>query len=64
MLLDEFNLHFKKFIDYYSNDKKPITKEKLSIYYMGLQDLNIQQLNNAFVKIVQNRNYANLPQIS
>ena len=46
MTLQEFNIVFKKFVDYYGTDK--LTKEKQELYYLALKDLSKEDFLNGF----------------
>ena len=62
MELREFNKVFSGFIVYYGI--KGMTSEKISIYYLGLRDLSIEQLRVAFSKMIKNRIEREFPMIA
>lgn len=62
MTKEEFNISFKKFLDYFPVGD--MTKEKANIYCLALSDLTAKQLDNAFISMVRNRVYKNFPQVA
>lgn len=62
MTINEFNISFKKFLDYYPSSG--MTKELTNIYFLALSDLTTEQLDKAFMKIVRDRVYSNFPQVA
>lgn len=60
MTLKEFNVGFKPFMDFFSTDN--MTKEKINIYFAGLSDLTLEQLNVSFTRMIKNRVWKNFPQ--
>ena len=57
MTKEEFNISFKKFLDYFPTTE--MTKEKANIYCLALSNLTAEQLDNAFISMVRNRVYKN-----
>ena len=62
MTKEEFNISFKKFLDYFPVGD--MTKEKANIYCLALSNLPAEQLDNAFISMVRNRVYKNFPQVA
>lgn len=62
MTKEEFNISFKKFLDYFPVGD--MTKEKANIYCLALSNLTAEQLDNAFISMVRNRIYKNFPQVA
>ena len=62
MLFDEFKQAFVKYREYYPEPE--ISKEMMTIYFMGLKDLTVEQLNSAYVEIIKNREYRRMPLIA
>ena len=62
MTKEEFNISFKKFLDYFPVGD--MTKEKANIYCLALSNLTAEQLDNAFISMVRNRVYKNFPQVA
>ena len=62
MTLQEFNIVFKKFVDYYGTDK--LTKEKQELYYLALKDLSKEDFLNGFIRLLRDREYTNFPSIA
>lgn len=62
MTKEEFNISFKKFLDYFPVGD--MTKEKANIYCLALSNLTAKQLDNAFISMVRNRVYKNFPQVA
>lgn len=62
MTNQEFNAAFKPFLDYFTTTE--MTKEKINIYYLALNDLSKEQLGSAFISMVKNRVYKNFPQVA
>lgn len=62
MILQEFNIVFKKFVDYYGSDK--LTKEKQELYFLALKDLSKEDFLNGFVRLLRDREYTNFPSIA
>ena len=62
MELREFDEVFRGFIVYYGI--KEMTPEKISLYYLGLKDLSIEQLRVAFSKMIKNRIEREFPMIA
>ena len=62
MTLQEFNNVFKRFIDYYGFEK--LSKEKQEIYFLALKDLNKEEFQTGFIRIVKDREYTNFPSIA
>lgn len=62
MELREFNEVFRGFIVYYGI--KEMTPEKVSLYYLGLKDLSMVQLNTAFFKMIKTRTEKSFPLIA
>ena len=60
MTLQEFNRGFKPFLDFFPTDG--MTKEKINIYFAGLSDLTLEQLNLSFTRMIKNRIWKNFPQ--
>ena len=60
MTLQEFNRGFKPFLDFFPTDG--MTKEKINIYFAGLSDLTLEQLNLSFTRTIKNRVWKNFPQ--
>ena len=62
MNLQEFNIVFKKIVDYYGNSK--LTKEKQELYYLALKDLSKEEFLNGFIRMIRDREYTNFPSIA
>ena len=62
MNLQEFNIVFKKIVDYYGNSK--LTKEKQELYYLALRDLSKEEFLNGFIRMIRDREYTNFPSIA
>ena len=62
MTKEEFNISFKKFLDYFPVGD--MTKEKANIYCLALSNLTAKQLDDAFISMVRNRVYKNFPQVA
>lgn len=60
MTLQEFNKGFKPFLDFFPTDN--MTKEKINIYFAGLSDLSLEQINLSFTRMIKNRVWKNFPQ--
>lgn len=60
MTLQEFNKGFKPFLDFFPTDG--MTKEKINIYFAGLSDLSLEQINLSFTRMIKNRVWKNFPQ--
>ena len=60
MTLQEFNKGFKPFLDFFPTDG--MTREKINIYFAGLSDLTLEQLNLSFTRTIKNRVWKNFPQ--
>ena len=41
-----------------------MSKEMKSIYFLGLKDLTVEQLNSAYVEIIRTRNFQKMPKIA
>ena len=62
MTNQEFNISFKKFLDYFpTND---MTIEKTNIYCLALSSLTVEQLDKAFISMIRNRVYKSFPQVA
>lgn len=55
MTLNEFKEAFVKYREYYP--EPVMTKELTSIYFMGLSDLSVRQLNNAYIEMIKTRSF-------
>lgn len=62
MNLQEFNIVFKKIVDYYGSSK--LTKEKQELYYLALKDLSKEEFLNGFIRMIRDREYTNFPSIA
>ena len=62
MTLQEFNIIFKKFVDYYGTDK--LSREKQELYYLALKDLSKEDFLNGFIRLLRDREYTNFPSIA
>ena len=62
MTLQEFNIVFKKFVDYYGTDK--LSREKQELYYLALKDLSKEDFLNGFIRLLRDREYTNFPSIA
>ena len=62
MTLDEFTQAFVKYQEYYP--EPVMSKEMKSIYFLGLKDLTVEQLNSAYVEIIRTRNFQKMPKIA
>ena len=62
MNLQEFNIVFKKIVDYYGSSK--LTKEKQELYYLALRDLSKEEFLNGFIRMIRDREYTNFPSIA
>jgi len=62
MTLEEFTQAFVKYQEYYP--EPVMSKEMKSIYFLGLKDLAIEQLNSAYVEIIRTRNFQKMPKIA
>ncbi len=62
MTLEEFTQAFVKYQEYYP--EPVMSKEMKSIYFLGLKDLTVEQLNSAYVEIIQTRNFQKMPKIA
>ena len=62
MTLEEFTQAFVKYQEYYP--EPVMSKEMKSIYFLGLKDLTIEQLNSAYVEIIRTRNFQKMPKIA
>jgi hypothetical protein len=62
MNLQEFNIVFKKIVDYYGSNK--LTKEKQELYYLALKDLSKEEFLNGFIRMIKDREYTNFPSIA
>nr|DAN54045.1 MAG TPA: replisome organizer protein [Caudoviricetes sp.] len=62
MTLDEFTQAFVKYQEYYPDPV--MSKEMKSIYFLGLKDLTVEQLNSAYVEIIRTRNFQKMPKIA
>ena len=60
--LREFDEVFRGFIVYYGI--KEMTPKKVSLYYLGLKDLSMVQLNTAFFKMIKTRTEKSFPLIA
>lgn len=60
MTLQEFNKGFKPFLDFFPTDG--MTREKINIYFAGLSDLSLEQINLSFTRMIKNRVWKNFPQ--
>ena len=61
MTLEEFNEVFEDFEKYYGCR---LTTEKKSIYYIALAEITKDQFEMAFVRIVREREFTNLPSVA
>ena len=61
MTLEEFTQAFVKYQEYYP--EPVMSKEMKSIYFLGLKDLTVEQLNSAYVEIIRTRNFQKMPKI-
>lgn len=69
MNLNEFNEIFELVMEYYrKNDKKQenfdIPPKKKVIYFQALEDLTAEQFRLGFIRIIQDREYTNLPSVA
>ncbi|MBF1333930.1 MAG: hypothetical protein HXM49_07275, partial [Leptotrichia sp.] len=62
MTLEEFTQAFVKYQEYYP--EPVMSKEMKSIYFLGLKDLTVEQLNSAYVEIIRTRNFQKMPKIA
>ena len=62
MTTQEFNTSFKPFLDYFPS--QDMTKARINIYCLALSQLTAEQLQKAFISMVQNRVYKNYPQVA
>lgn len=62
MTLEEFTQAFVKYHEYYP--EPVMSKEMKSIYFLGLKDLTVEQLNSAYVEIIRTRNFQKMPKIA
>lgn len=62
MTLEEFTQAFVKYQEYYP--EPVMSKEMKSIYFLGLKDLTVEQLNSAYVEIIWKRNFQKMPKIA
>ena len=61
MTLEEITQAFVKYQEYYP--EPVMSKEMKSIYFLGLKDLTVEQLNSAYVEIIRTRNFQKMPKI-
>lgn len=64
MTSSEFLEVFKNFLDYYQPDKEKMKKEKQTLYFKALKDLDVESFKIGFVRLVSDREYANFPSIA
>ena len=62
MTLQEFNEIFELFIVYY--EPKIMPKKKQETYFLGLQDMSYTQFKTAYVRIIQDREFTNMPSVA
>ena len=62
MTLEEITQAFVKYQEYYP--EPVMSKEMKSIYFLGLKDLTVEQLNSAYVEIIRTRNFQKMPKIA
>ena len=62
MTLEEFTQAFVKYQEYYP--EPVMSKEMKSIYFLGLKDLTVEQLNSAYVEMIRTRNFQKMPKIA
>lgn len=62
MTLEEFTQAFVKYQEYYP--EPVMSKEMKSIYFLGLKDLTVEQLNSAYVEIIRTRSFQKMPKIA
>ncbi len=61
MTLQDFNMIFGKFINYYGGK---IRREKQELYYLALKDLSREEFMNGFIRLIKDREYTNFPSIA
>ena len=62
MTIQDFNMIFGKFVNYYGAEK--MNREKQELYYLALKDLSREEFMNGFVRLIKDREYTNFPSIA